>query len=80
VLFHSLAKADSHNVIGVIMTGMGRDGASGLKEIHNEGGYTIAQDEATSVVYGMNRVAVEMGAVDVVVNVDSIAEEIITHV
>jgi Chemotaxis response regulator containing a CheY-like receiver domain and a methylesterase domain len=58
---------------------MGRDGANGIKEIHNEGGYTIAQDEATSVVYGMNRVAVEMGAVDAIVDVDSIAEEIITH-
>jgi len=80
VLFHSLAKADSRNVIGVIMTGMGRDGANGIKEIHNEGGYTIAQDEATSVVYGMNRVAVEMGAVDAVVDVDSIPQEIIAHI
>lgn len=80
VLFHSLAKADSNNVIGVIMTGMGRDGATGIMEIHNEGGYTIAQDEATSVVYGMNKVAVEMGAVDAVVDVDSIAKEIITHI
>ncbi len=80
VLFHSLAKAESSNVIGVIMTGMGRDGASGIKEIHNNGGYTIAQDESTSVVYGMNRVAVEMGAVDAVVKLDAIPEEIISHI
>ncbi len=80
VLFHSLAKTDSPNVIGVIMTGMGRDGAMGIKEIHQEGGYTIAQDESTSVVYGMNRVAVEMGAVDAVVHVDLIPDEIIAHI
>jgi len=67
------------NNIGVIMTGMGRDGAMGIKEIHNNGGYTIAQDESTSVVYGMNRVAVEMGAVDAVVDLDSIPDEIVAR-
>jgi len=79
VLFQSMVKADLENNIGVIMTGMGRDGAMGIKEIHNNGGYTIAQDESTSVVYGMNRVAVEMGAVDAVVDLDSIPDEIVAR-
>ncbi len=79
VLFQSMVKVGMGNNIGVIMTGMGRDGAMGIKEIHNNGGYTIAQDESTSVVYGMNRVAVEMGAVDAVVDLDSIPDEIVAR-
>ena len=79
VLFQSMVKVGMENNIGVIMTGMGRDGAMGIKEIHNNGGYTIAQDESTSVVYGMNRVAVEMGAVDAVVDLDSIPDEIVAR-
>jgi len=80
VLFQSMVKADLENNIGVIMTGMGRDGAMGIKEIHNNGGYTIAQNESTSVVYGMNRVAVEMGAIDAVVDLDSIPDEIVARI
>ncbi len=79
VLFQSMVKVGMENNIGVIMTGMGRDGAMGIKEIHNNGGYTIAQNESTSVVYGMNRVAVEMGAVDAVVDLDSIPDEIVAR-
>jgi two-component system, chemotaxis family, protein-glutamate methylesterase/glutaminase len=62
VLLRSLAAVAGRNAVGVILTGMGRDGADGLAEIARAGGLTIAQDEATSAVYGMPRVAAERGA------------------
>lgn len=62
VLFESLATELGASTAGVLMTGMGRDGAQGLLEIRKAGGYTIAQDEATSIVYGMPRAALELGA------------------
>ncbi|MEF8712722.1 MAG: chemotaxis response regulator protein-glutamate methylesterase [Accumulibacter sp.] len=64
VLFRSVAKYAGKNAMGVIMTGMGDDGARGLKEMHDAGAYTLAQDEATCIVYGMPREAVKLGAVD----------------
>ena len=64
VLFRSVAKYAGNNAMGVIMTGMGDDGARGLKEMHDAGAYTLAQDEATCIVYGMPREAVKRGAVD----------------
>ncbi|CAG0982700.1 Protein-glutamate methylesterase/protein-glutamine glutaminase [Burkholderiales bacterium] len=64
VLFRSVAKCAGRNALGVIMTGMGDDGARGLKEMHDAGARTIAQDEDSSVVYGMPREAVKLGAVD----------------
>ncbi len=73
----SIAKDYGSNVIGVLLTGMGRDGAKGLKLIKEFGGKTIAQDEETSVVYGMPKVAYELGAVDTVKPVYEIAKEII---
>ena len=64
VLFRSVAKYAGKNAMGVIMTGMGDDGARGLKEMHDAGAYTLAQDEASCVVYGMPKEAVKLGAVD----------------
>jgi two-component system chemotaxis response regulator CheB len=63
VLFASAAMAYTNHVLGVIMTGMGRDGAQQLGTIFKEGGMTLGQDEKTSIVYGMPRVAFEMGHV-----------------
>lgn len=79
VLFESVAEAYQKESIGVIMTGMGRDGARGILNIKKRGGYTIAQNEETSVVYGMNRVAVEMGAIDVIVPLNDIPKKIIEY-
>jgi two-component system chemotaxis response regulator CheB len=62
VLFRSVAQEAGRNAIGVILTGMGKDGAVGLKEMRDAGSRTIAQDEATSIVWGMPGEAVAVGA------------------
>ena len=80
VLFNSVAEFAGGRSVGVIMTGMGRDGADGLLKIRKTGGHTIAQNEETSVVYGMNRVAVEIGAVDEVVGLNIITDQIIKNI
>ncbi|WP_374246993.1 chemotaxis response regulator protein-glutamate methylesterase [Zoogloea sp.] len=64
VLFRSTARFAGRNAVGVIMTGMGDDGARGLKEMHDAGAWTVAQDEASCVVYGMPKEAVKLGGVD----------------
>jgi two-component system chemotaxis response regulator CheB len=64
VLFRSVAKAAGRNALGIIMTGMGDDGARGLKEMRDAGAGTIAQDEATCVVFGMPKEAIRMQAVE----------------
>jgi two-component system chemotaxis response regulator CheB len=76
VLFASVAKAYSNHALGVIMTGMGKDGAEQLGAIYREGGLTLGQDEATAVVYGMPRVAHEMGHVMEQVSLDKMASRI----
>jgi two-component system chemotaxis response regulator CheB len=72
VLFASLAKECGPAVAACLLTGMGRDGAAGLLEIRRAGGFTIAQDEATSVVYGMPREAALLGAAERVLPLDQI--------
>lgn len=72
VLFESLSTDLGASTAAVLLTGMGRDGAQGLLEIRKAGGHTIAQDEATSVVYGMPRAAVELGAARTVLPLDLI--------
>jgi two-component system chemotaxis response regulator CheB len=64
VLFSSAAQAGSNNILGVILTGMGNDGAEGLKKMRQNGSFVIGQDSNSCVVYGMPKVAFEMGAVD----------------
>lgn len=76
VLFDSVAKHAGGNALGVILTGMGRDGATGLKNMRDAGAYTIAQDEQTCVVYGMPKAAVEVGAVDKVLPLDEIPDKL----
>lgn len=77
VLFKSFSKNAGANAVGVILTGMGSDGAQGLLEMRHKGAGTIAQDEASSVVYGMPKEAVELGAADKVVPLERISREII---
>ncbi|WP_331353402.1 chemotaxis response regulator protein-glutamate methylesterase [Cellvibrio sp. UBA7671] len=67
VMMESVALAGGKNVLGVLLTGMGKDGAKGMLDIRNQGGYTFAQDEASCVVYGMPKEAVIIGGVDQVV-------------
>ncbi|MGI6202548.1 MAG: protein-glutamate methylesterase/protein-glutamine glutaminase [Eubacteriales bacterium] len=80
VLFSSVAKVYGANAVGVILTGMGRDGAEGLLEMKNQGATTIGQDEKTSVVYGMPKVAFEIGAVEKQYPIYEIADAIMAAV
>lgn len=73
VLFRSAARYAGRNAIGVIMTGMGDDGAKGMLEMKEQGAYTIAQDEATCVVFGMPKEAIKLGGVDKVAPLHEIA-------
>jgi two-component system chemotaxis response regulator CheB len=76
VLFRSVAQKVGPNAVGVILTGMGDDGARGLKEMRDAGAPTIAQDEATSVVWGMPGAAVKLGAVGEVLPLNKVAEAV----
>lgn len=77
VLFNSAARQFGERSIGVILTGMGSDGANGLGAIKETGGYTIAQDEGTSAIFGMPRVAIERGFAEAVLPITGITEEIL---
>ena len=76
VLFRSVAQAAGKNVLGIIMTGMGDDGAKGMKEMHDAGAVTCAQNEETCVVYGMPKEAVKLGGVDEVISLQDVAARI----
>ncbi|MCA8220435.1 chemotaxis response regulator protein-glutamate methylesterase [Burkholderia sp. BC1] len=80
VFFNSLTEHWSGNVIGVLLTGMGRDGAIGLKALRMKGYHTIAQDEATSAVYGMPKAAATLGAARAILPLERIAGELATLV
>jgi len=77
VLFRSVAQNAGRNAIGVLLTGMGKDGSRGLKEMLDGGSRTIAQDEASSVVWGMPGEAVALGATEHVLPLESIAGTIV---
>jgi two-component system chemotaxis response regulator CheB len=72
VLFESVAREYGPDAVACLLTGMGRDGAEGLLQIRRTGGLTIAQDEATSVVYGMPREAVLLGAAECILPIGEI--------
>ena len=76
VLFTSLAKEAKKNSIAFILTGMGKDGAAGIKKVRDAGGKTYGQDEKTSIVYGMPKVAFEIGGIDKQLALDEIASTI----
>lgn len=77
VLFDSVAELAGRNAVGVILTGMGRDGATGLLKMRHAGARTIGQNERSCVVYGMPRVAFELGAVETQLPLNGIGEEIL---
>jgi two-component system chemotaxis response regulator CheB len=79
-LLASVAESFGKRAIGVILTGMGKDGARGLADIRQAGGRTVAQDEASCVVYGMPREAVEIGAAEVVLPLEEIAATLVKWV
>lgn len=78
VLFRSTAQNAGTNAIGILLTGMGSDGAQGLKELQDAGAMTIAQDEASSVVWGMPGAAVKLGAADHILPLSTIADTLLS--
>jgi two-component system chemotaxis response regulator CheB len=77
VMFRSVAEQVGQNAVGVILTGMGADGARGLKEMRDRGALTIAQDEKTSVVWGMPGASVALGAVERILPIEQIADRLV---
>jgi two-component system chemotaxis response regulator CheB len=77
VLFRSAARYGGRNVVGVIMTGMGDDGAKGMLEMKEAGAFNIAQNEASCVVFGMPAEAIKSGGVDRVMPLGAIAPEVV---
>jgi len=77
-LLQSVALAYNAKSIGVILTGMGNDGARGMQQIRNAGGATLAQDEKTSIVFGMPKVAIDSGCVDKIVPLDEMSNQILS--
>jgi len=80
VLFQSVAVNSGQNAIGVILTGMGADGAKGMLAMHQQGAHTIAQDEKSCVIFGMPKEAIEMGGIDEVLPLSKIAAAVLNRV
>ncbi|MCS6293978.1 MAG: chemotaxis response regulator protein-glutamate methylesterase [Nitrospira sp.] len=80
VMFDSVARYAGGNAVGVILTGMGGDGAKGMLAMKQAGAYTIAQDEASCVVFGMPKEAIKLGGVDKILPLGDIAGAVLTHV
>ena len=80
VLFRSAANFAGKNAVGVILTGMGKDGAAGMLEMKNAGAYNISQDEATCVVFGMPKEAIAVGGVDEIVPLQDVARRVLANV
>ncbi|MFP1761612.1 protein-glutamate methylesterase/protein-glutamine glutaminase [Lonsdalea quercina] len=80
VLFRSVAKYAGRNAVGVILTGMGNDGAMGMLEMHQAGAYTMAQNEASCVVFGMPREAIALGGVDEVVDLHQVSQRMLAQI
>ncbi|WP_208346409.1 CheB methylesterase domain-containing protein, partial [Aetokthonos hydrillicola] len=78
VTFESVAKFYGKATVGILLTGMGRDGAEGMLAISKAGGLTFAQDEATSVVFGMPQEAIKLGSVKRVLPIEAIAPTLLT--
>ena len=78
ILMESVAKLEGLKKIGIVMTGMGSDGSKGIVQIKKSNGYTIAQDEESSVVFGMPKLAIETGHIDKIVPLNNIAHEIMS--
>jgi two-component system chemotaxis response regulator CheB len=79
VLFRSAANCAGNNAIGIILTGMGSDGAAGMREMKQAGAYNLAQDESSCVVFGMPKMAIEAGAVDKVLPLGEMVSEVLTY-
>jgi len=79
VLFNSAAKSAGDKAVGIIMTGMGADGAQGMKNLRDTGAHTIAQDEASCVVFGMPKEAIKLGAAETVAPLDRIPEALFSY-
>lgn len=75
-MFHSVAEATGGRAVAVLLTGMGKDGAAGIEHLHSLGSKTVGQDEASSVVYGMPKVAFDNGSIDYQLPLDMIAQKI----
>jgi len=78
-LMRSVAATYSDKAVGVILTGMGKDGVDGLKAIKEAGGFTIAQDKESCIIYGMPKVAVEQGAVRISLDIKEIGDYIVNQ-
>jgi two-component system chemotaxis response regulator CheB len=76
-LFESVLRSHGGHSVGIILTGMGADGADGLKRLHDAGAFTIAQDEASCTIFGMPKAAIDLGAVDKVLAPQEIAETVL---